>query len=183
MKNIIIKTALLLILGLSNSAFSFTLETRWNYKFEKETVLSCRSEDFLCQDICQKDKCVKKETICRDCIGSSIYLTHFFTQIGKSIVKSDEAMVEDLRDLILDEGFVTIDARSIYNHVTAFNDLEIRTKLKSLCLPLIDEQPVVVLKTNKGSKLIQKALFVVCKSGETSTVFHLDNNGGVEVNF
>jgi hypothetical protein len=49
-------------------------------------------------------------------------------------------------------------------------------------MPLIDEQPVVVLKTNKGSKLIQKALFVVCKTGETSTIFNLENNGGVEVN-
>ena len=59
---------------------------------------------------------------------------------------------------------------------------QIRTKLQSLCLPIVDEQPVVVLKTNKGSKLIQKALFVVCKTGETSTIFNLDNNGGVEVN-
>ncbi len=91
-------------------------------------------------------------------------------------------MIEDLRDLVLDESYVTIDAKSIYNHVTAFNDLEIRTKLQSLCLPLVDEKPIVVLKTNKASKLIQKALFVVCKTGETSTIFNLDNNGGVEVN-
>mgnify|MGYP003428709189 CR=1 FL=1 len=90
--------------------------------------------------------------------------------------------MEDLRDLILDESYVTIDAKSIYNHVTAFNDLEIRTKLQSLCLPIQDETPVIVLKTNKGSKLIQKALFVVCKTGETSTLFNLDNNGGVEGN-
>lgn len=176
------KFLVLTFLAFSSLAHSFTLETRWNYKFEKETVFTCNSEETLCQDICLKDKCVQKETICRDCIGSSIYLTNFFTQIGKSIVKSDETMVEDLRDLVLDESYVTIDAKSIYNHVTAFNDLEIRTKLQSLCLPLVDEKPIVVLKTNKASKLIQKALFVVCKSGETSTIFHLDNNGGVEVN-
>ncbi len=177
------KFLVLTFLTFSSLAHSFTLDTRWNYKFEKETVLTCNDSDFLCMDLCQKDKCVKKETICKDCIGSSIYLTHFFTQIGKTIVKSDEAMVEDLRDLILDESYVTIDGKSIYNHVTAFNDLEIRTKLQSLCLPIIDETPVVVLKTNKGSKFIQKALFVVCKTGETSTIFNLNNNGGVEVNF
>jgi len=38
---------------------------------------------------------------------------------------------------------------------------------------------MVALTSKTG---IQKALYVVCKSGETSTVFHLDNNGGVEVN-
>ena len=170
------KNALILFTILfSGSALSIEMDARWNYKFEKEVVLTCSEDEFFCEDLCEsKDKCVIKENVCRDCIGSTPYLTHVFNQLGKSIVKSDAAQVEDLVELLKTDSFATVNVKSIYNNVDTFGSNKIIDKFGALC-DYTSEKPVMVFEVKEVSQLLGKPKFLVCGS----EIFHVDANGGV----
>ena len=145
MKNAIILFTILL----SGSALSMEMDSRWNYKFEKEVVLTCSEDEFFCEDLCEsKDKCVIKENVCRDCIGSTPYLTHVFNQLGKSIVKSDAAQVEDLVELLETDSFATISVKSIYNNVDTFGSNKIIDKFGALC-DFTADKPIMVFEVKE----------------------------------
>ncbi|TDJ07851.1 MAG: hypothetical protein E2O68_03025 [Deltaproteobacteria bacterium] len=167
-------TFILITILLSGSALSVELDARWNYKFEKEVVLTCSEDEFFCEDLCEsKEKCIIKENVCRDCIGSTPYLTHVFNQLGRSIVKTDEAQVEDLVELLKSNHFAAITSKSVYNHVDRFGTEKIADKFGALC-DFTAKNPVMVFEVKKVSKLLGAPKFLVCGS----EIFHVDANGG-----
>ena len=144
---------------------------------KKEVLLSCSQDEYFCDDFCGvKEKCLIEEEVCRDCVGSSIYLTHLFNNLGKSIVSSGEsAQVEDLLTLFESGSFATITAKSVYNHVDYFNGKKIQAKFSALCETDDSDGAILVLETNPISKIPQGARYLIC--GEE--FFHIDNFGGV----
>jgi hypothetical protein len=170
MKNALILFTILL----SGSALSIELDSRWNYKFEKEVILTCSEDEFFCEDLCEsKDSCVIKESVCRDCIGSTPYLTHVFNQLGRAIVKSDEAQVEDLVELLKSEHFSTITSKSVYNHVDRYGTDKLADKFGALC-DFTADKPVMVFEVKEVSNLMGTPKFLVCGS----EIFHVDPTGG-----
>jgi hypothetical protein len=166
-------TLILLVLLLSGFAQSIEIESRWNYRFEKEVVMSCFDDEYFCEDLCEnKTQCVIEEKVCRDCIGSTPYLTHVFNQLGKSIVKSQKAQAEDLLELLETGHFATINSKSIYNHVDRYGSSVVLDKFKALCE--VDD-PTVFFEVETISKLLGKPKLLVCGQ----EFFHMDANGGV----
>jgi len=173
------KRLLILTLLIAGNAFALQLESGWNYKFEKEVFLKCTEDEYICDDFCENKKhCRIKEKICRDCVGSSIYMTHFFNNLGKSIVSSGvEIPVEELLAMLENGAFATITAKSVYNHIDFFNGSKIQEKFSFLCQGYNVESPLVFLETNPVSKMPIGAKYLVC--GEN--IFSMDNFGGVSL--
>jgi len=171
-------------LFLSKSAFSIEVTDRFNHRFQKEVILNCGESEYFCDDLCgKKDKCVIKEKVCRDCIGSTVYLTHVFDQIGRSIVASDEAQIGDVLELLKSNRFSVISSNSVYNMVDGMGDKSIERRFGSLCPSEEYSKPVVIFETQEISGLLGQPKLVVCNNGENTKVFHIDPNGGVVVAF
>jgi len=177
------KTLILLTILFSGSALSIELDSRWNYKFEKEVVLTCSQDEYFCEDLCEnKERCIIKENVCRDCIGSTPYLTHVFNQIGRSIVSEGiEAPVEDLIELLRDGKFSSISSKSIYNHVDRFGSNKIMSKFESLC-DYESQNPVMIFETQEVSKLLGKPKYLICNNNDNTKLFYLNPNGGIILN-
>lgn len=175
--------SLLIFLFLIQTAFAVEVSDRWNYKFQKEVVVNCGESEYFCDDLCgKKDQCVIKEKVCRDCLGSTVYLTHIFDQIGRSIVASEEAQIEDMIELLRTKRFSAITSTSVYNMVDAMGDKKIEKRFASLCPSEEYKNPVVIFETQEVSGLLGKPKLVVCNNGENTKVFHINPNGGVVVN-
>jgi hypothetical protein len=164
-------------------AFSLEVTDRWNHKFQKEVVVTCEESEYFCEDLCEKkEQCILKEKVCRDCIGSTIYLTHVFDQIGRSIVASEEAQFEDMIELLGSNNFSVISSNSVYNMVDALGDKNIEKRFASLCPSQEFSRPTIIFEVKEVSGLLGKPKLIVCNNGENSKIFHVNSNGGVLVN-
>jgi hypothetical protein len=181
MKNSLIKFAILSLLCLS-LAYSFEVSDRWNHRFEKETILNCSESEYFCDDLCgMKFKCVVKERVCRDCIGSSVYLTHIFDQIGRSIINSDETQIDDLLELLKTGRFNSISAKSVYNIMDGVADTDLLRRFKSLCPSEEFQNPIMIFEVEDVSMRLGRPKFLVCNQGENSRIFQVDFTGGIQV--
>jgi len=169
MKKLLIFTFILF----SAQSFGLSFESGWNPFFEKEVVVSCNEDEYFCDNLCdEKEKCVFKEKACRDCIGSSVYMTYIFNYAGKSIVRTEEEVpMEDLIIMLKSGLFSTIHAKSIYNHVERFDSPVLKEKFQRLCNPYVDEYPMLVYDVEKVSKKLGKPKYVVCNDPEGVRVF------------
>jgi hypothetical protein len=167
-------------LFLSKSAFSIEITDRFNHRFQKEVILTCGESEYFCDDLCgKKDQCVIKEKVCRDCIGSTIYLTHVFDQIGRSIVAADEAKIEDMIELFRTKRFSILGPTSVYNMVDGTGNKDIERRFASLCPSEEYTHPIIIFETQEISNLLGKPKFLVCNNGENTKVFHVNPYGGV----
>jgi hypothetical protein len=177
---------LLAIIAIRGEAFN--VEARWNQLFQKEVVLKCNNGDYFCQDLCGKKlECIFKEKVCRDCIGTSIYLSFIFEYLGKSVVRIDkEASDYELIDLFKSGNFTTLTSKSIYNHVDGFDSVDLRAKFSDLCKPLSDPYPVIVFEKEKGVSPLKNPKFLICNQNSEEIrkvdIFYMGNfSDGVEI--
>ncbi len=182
MKHKLINSLIFISLFFCRSVLSVEVSERWNYKFQKEVVVNCGEGEYFCDDLCdKKDQCIIKEKVCRDCLGSTVYLTHIFDQIGRSIVASEEAQIEDMIELLKANRFSIITPTSVYNMVDAMGDKKIEKRFASLCPSEEFKNPMVIFDTQEVSGLLGKPKLIVCNNGENTKVFHINPNGEVVV--
>ena len=170
----------------SSIANSYEFVSGWSPFFEKELKMVCSEGDYSCDQLCQNDsECLFEEKVCRNCIGSSIYLTHIFDNVGKSIVRREEkASFYELFDLINFKLFSSISSKSIYNHVTGYNSKELKEKFQSLCLPYKVEYPVIIFEMDTISGYLGKPKYLICNDPEGTQIFRMgDSLTGVETGF
>jgi hypothetical protein len=160
-------------------ANALNFKSNWNFKFEKELIISCNEDEYYCDDLCLNQKvCVIKEKLCRDCLGSTPYMTHIFNQIGKSIVSTEEdVLMEDVFDFIKGENFATLTSRSVYNSVDRFNSELMQEKFRSLCVSGDVESPMMIFATQEVSNLLAKGLYVICNE----KAYRVDMMGGTKL--
>lgn len=175
----------------SNEAFAFKIESRWNSEYKKEVVLKCdevESESLECYQICGNMKeCVVYEPPCKNCIGTSVFMTHLFENIGKSYVNSNQEVSLYEFFLYLNMGnFATISSKSIYNHVTRYDTPDLKNRFKSLCSDISGEEgteyPNVFLGVESVSRTPMNVLYVSCVDRFNDTrIFRMETYGGVEI--
>ena len=176
--------ALLSVLLFSLNTFAFRVESGWNDFFEKEVLLKCKVGDYSCEDFCGKTKeCKITEEFCRDCIGTSVYLTYIFNHIGKTIVRTEEEVsLYDFYDLVRSNKFSTLTSSSVYNHVDVFGANDLLTKFENLCFPYYDPNPVLFYEVQKVSRLLGKPKFLVCNDLGGTKIFKIGTPGsGVDL--
>ena len=156
--------ALIFALAFIPSLFAAEFSNTWTEKFEKKVIMSCFQEnDFSCEDTCgNKESCEFSESICRDCVGSSVSLTYIFKYMGLNLRSNGNRVSQyEIMDLIQSGDFVSLNAKSIYNHVDRFNSMSLRRKFRSLCENGARE-PLVLFEKDSRSQKIGKVRYVVC---------------------
>jgi hypothetical protein len=168
--------SIIFILGVSH-AQAFSVNAEWNPLFTREVKIECSEGEYACDDLCNNQTlCKVTETSCRYCIGNSVFLTYFFEYIGRSVLNKGQLV--DPLDFIkfLPEGnFITINSKSIYNHVYRYEDPILNEKLDQLCISIGGKDPLVFLKKNPISLRIEKIQYVSCKVGNQSRIFQLED--------
>lgn len=134
----------------------------WNDSYQKVVKAECSENDDLCLRACGEEKsCEFEEGICRDCIGTSLYMTSLFNGMGKIYRSTDTVRSSELLDLIETGDFITLSSKSIYNHVEAFNSKKLKARFQSLCSDGT-KYPLVFIAAESGSRLPGEVLYVTC---------------------
>lgn len=160
------------------NASGLEIETGWTVENTKYLDAYCSEGNQSCHYICNDEShCRVSESVCRNCIGSSIEMTFLFEEMGRSITSNLAATVDvyTLSDLISSHRFFTLTSRSIYNHVDSFDSFRLRRRFQSLC-PDRTRYPVVFLERLSSNRMGQP-LYVWCESG----VFHLELHQNVDI--
>ena len=111
---------------------------------------------------CGEEKmCEFKEGICRDCIGTSLYMTSLFNGMGSIYRSTEFVRSSELLDLIERGDFITLSSRSIYNHVESFDSDKLKARFQVLCRDG-SEYPLVFIAAERGSRLPGDVLYVTC---------------------
>jgi len=165
----------------SFSAFGLEVTTNWNDKYQKEVILNCSADNYsnTCEQVCDSDtKCVIAEKTCFNCLGSSVYLTHLFKQMGQSY-RSTGDIADDYSfvDFLLKGEFATLTSKSIYNNVDRFNSAALRDRFQSLCTNST-EYPVVFLESVGERNALGKVRYVTCGD----IVFTMTDNPDIDFN-
>ena len=178
----------LIIVGVASllmtiNAYAFKVESRWNTQFKKEVVLNCEGNSLECYSICANEKeCVVYEKPCKDCIGTSVFMTHLFENIGKSYVNSmyEVSLYEFFK--YLNRGlFSTVSSRSIFNHVSKFDNPELKERFMSLCEDST-EYPNVFIGVEPVTRTPNSVMYVSCLDNNKNTrVFKMETYGGVDI--
>lgn len=166
----------------SSSVFALSVSNNWEMDthFEKYVTLSCSKEDNECRNFCRRDNdCRYAETPCRNCLGSNLKMSYIFGEIGRAYRNNGvEINWDHVYDLLRTGRFVTLNAKSIYNHVTRFNSISIRRKFLALC-PDADGvvEPLAFFSTNEIGE-INEPQFIACND----KVFELVHDPLVNLN-
>ena len=174
---------LLLAIGISSSSFAETLQTRWNRFFRKELIITCENEELICSQVCNdKYYCVVKEEICRDCTGTTPYLTNIFKEMGRMYVRAEKVGEDELTDFIATQQFTTFSSESIFNHISAFKDPAIVNAFKSLCPQSVSATPLVFFAVDGVSKELGQAKYLSCQINDNVDYYKISDDGNVVVN-
>ena len=171
------KTFLTIIsICLSLSLQAFEVKEAWNSRNQKIVSITCFNNTNMCDRLCRDDRqCNIPEPSCTDCVGTSIYMTYLFQEMGRYIrnthIELDDYALIDL----LDSGrFISLSAKSVYNHVDSFNSFALQRRFRSMCSDGTPH-PVVFLDQNRSGKAGQP-IMVWCESG----VYEVVNQAEIE---
>ncbi len=149
----------------SNAVLASGITTNWNDKYQKSITLTCGEDNYsyTCSQVCgNESKCEIEEKTCYNCLGSSVYLTHLFKQMGQTYRSTNEETdAYGFVDFLLKNEFVTITSKSVYNNVDRFNSSSLRARFQSLCSNNT-EYPVVFLESVGKRHDLGKVRYVSC---------------------
>lgn len=170
---------LLTLLIMINTAGAASFSSSWNKKFEKIVKMSCLEDDSTCERYCNnKTECLIPENVCHNCIGTSVSITYIFSYLGLNLMNSEEKVsIYEMTGLLKSGRFVSLTAKSIYNHVYSYNSISLRRKFRSLCSNGA-RNPIVFFDSNSGSKTIGKVRFVSCDE----EIFLMEDNPEIIIN-
>lgn len=160
----------------SNCLSAYEVSEFWNDKNQKMVKLSCSEDEVICESLCDhQSQCLVPEPSCVDCVGTSIYMTFLFQEMGRYIRSTSQEWDEYSFIELLKEGrFISLSSKSVYNHVDSFNSPALQRRFGSLC-PDSTPTPVVFFEQQNSSK-IGNPLMVWCESG----LFEVENKAEIE---
>ncbi|GEM_PF-1719755 len=158
---------------------SFEIAPFWSDDFVPHVKLTCQNdEEFAyCNQLCgDESECLIEEGFCRDCAGANLALREIFLEVGDLFVRSIYPVSFGAFAKFLKQGdFVTLTSKSIYNFVDYYDSEAVQAQFQQLCNEK-DEYPVLFLKVDHYSRLIEKIEYVVCRNlyDDRALVFNLE---------
>jgi len=158
--------SILFLCLISISSHAVSLSNSWVDKdgFKKQVTFSCSELDNECRNFCGNSKtCSYYEKPCRNCLGTNLKMSYIFTEMGRAY-RNDGVSYrwDNIYDLVRRGGFVSLNAKSIYNHITRFNSLSMKRRFSALCEGAGSRvQPTVIFTTNEIGEVDQPK-YVAC---------------------
>ncbi len=167
---------ILIFLFVSGYALGVEISTYWNDQNQKVVQVNCsyKSSD-LCLQTCNEEyQCKVLEPICIDCVGTSIIMTYYFQEMGRLIYNTGHLIDPYFAaDMLSSDEFISLSARSIYNHIDSFNSFSLQRRFRSMCNDGTFNPIVFFSRENSGT--IGQPKWVWCESG----IYEAANYGNV----
>lgn len=162
----------------SSQALGAQINTYWNDQNQKIVQINCSYEsNDLCLQTCDNEyECKINEPICIDCVGTSIVMTYYFQEMGRLIYNTGGYVdVYTAADLLVSNDFISLNSRSIYNHIDSFNSFSLQRRFRRMCNDGTFSPIVFFSRENSGT--IGQPKWIWCESG----LYEAANHGDVSV--
>ncbi len=170
MKKIIFAFFILII----KSSFALTFSEEWSSQYTLNLKVQCNlNEDQLCNEICDGKSvlslnnsgysCLIPQTICRDCIGTSLRVSDIFENMGTKYKNNgSEVHYYTFIDFIKSRKFTTFSSQSVFNHVESYDAEILQQKFRSLCPINTKNRPLVFFSLLEKSNRLDQVVYVTC---------------------
>lgn len=160
---------------ISFSALSWDAREDWSSDLNQELVINCEGHESLCKETCQDQyQCRIEAGYCRNCIGTNLFLSYFYQEVGRWFTNSREKVSSEfLQEYLKDQKFILLTASSPYNIFSSVNDMKIERAFNSLCTADWNSFPIVLGVLNKRKELT-KVTAVICHGDNGAEIFKLN---------
>jgi hypothetical protein len=145
-----------------------SIASNWTTYYSKVITITCNTQQTntmnACTQLCGDElQCHIYEDFCHSCLGTELFMTNLFRDIGTKIIPSNEYNKASAIELISSGNFVTFDSKSIFNLLGSYDNSRLRQNFQSLCTDGT-ERPIIFTKVDYKRRPIKNE-FVWCKNG------------------
>lgn len=166
----------------SMSVFAWEAQEKWNAQLGQELVLNCDGRvEGLCSAVCDDPlQCYVPAGPCRSCIGTGVFLSFFYQEVGRWFVNSGELLPESyLLERSLKQDFVLLTYDSPYNIFSSPNDPGMERAFGALCPGGMDAFPVVIGRKNIKNELARVEA-VICHEQNGGVIYGMKSTPNLE---
>lgn len=176
------KILFFVVLFFTKGALAQFMEVQWNDHFQKELRINCSAEDKMCENICSASSiCLLNEGACRNCIGTSLNMNYFLSELGRSIQRIGIPINPlQLADLLKSQEWASLTSQDVYNVIDPIQSIRVIKKFEALCPPESVSQ-ILFLRLNSKTREIKKADMVYCELWDHVEIFTLTSKAMIDV--
>lgn len=166
-------------LFLSLGAHAWESAVKFSPGLEMSLDVSCEPEETFCRNLCGNSlRCEVPAGICKNCIGASTFVSHFYREIGRLFQSTGRSIPEAAAaELLSVPGrFVFLQAQSPFNIYTGVGDLSVERHFESLCQDQFFSRPVVLARLDRRSR-IEAVTHVICHGDFGGEVYEMSHAG------
>lgn len=177
-----LKLLLILLFFIVKALYAQVLEVQWSDQFKKELIMTCSAEDKLCESLCSASSaCTIQEGPCRDCIGTSVTMNFFISELGHLIQRSGNPLSSYvLFDLIKGKDWATLTYDDVYNIIDPIQSIKVMKRFEALC-PIESISQIVFLRLNPKSREIKRAEIVYCNLWDHVEIYSLTSRPMIDI--
>ncbi len=141
---------------------SFAVQFAPLMKAAPKVEVKCNPSEESCLSLCQGElECVLDTALCRDCLGSSLFLTELYRSLGRSLLPSHELSIEKLFEDLKDKKLMVIDRRFFLNIFEDHNSFDFKEYYSLLCGHQ-DSMPILFAELDRNHSPDLSKLSVFC---------------------
>lgn len=156
----------LLVLVLSLSIQAAEVYSTWTQDYTKHVSINCYHRDGdLCAQICEaQSKCIYPERPCRNCMSSSIMLTHLFKDLNLYYDRGSEVDHFEFSEFLESRHFSSFSALSLMNYNSGAPHLSRRIEktFKRLCPGERTRYPTIFFSIETFTRELREPQYVAC---------------------
>jgi hypothetical protein len=168
---------------MSLNLFSQTISVNWNQQLRKEIDVSCSLHEEECIHFCAGHQaCKMEEKFCRDCIGTSLWMSHLLDSLGREITnKKIHFPIKDFFKNLKGDKYIAMTPDDIYNVIDPYRSIHVYNKFAALC-PEESLSQIIFLSTGLDRK-IGKAEVIYCNYINGHAFYELDSSPDLNINW
>ena len=157
---------LLLLLVLLGGSNSFAMSFKVQMNPSPRVNVSCLPSENECLSLCdQKSECVIETNLCRDCMGSSLFMTELYRSLGRSLLPEKKLSTENILKALKEKQMMVIDRRFFLNIIEDSNSFDFKEYYSLLC-DYQDKMPILFVELNKSLAPNLSNISVFCDNNQ-----------------
>lgn len=154
---------LLILLG---SARSYAMNFQVQMNPSPRLKVQCQASDKECVELCVNElECVIKTNLCRDCLGSSLFMTEMYRSLGRSLLPAKKVSADKVFKALKENRMMVIDRRFFLNIIEDSNSFDFKEYYSLLCSHQ-DQMPILFIELNDSLIPNLSKISVFCDSNQ-----------------